>query len=68
MILTAYITIYINPKKGEHGGSLVERCTPEREVGVQNLPPPSCVLEQDTFLPESTGNIQEVVVAMSQHY
>ena len=23
--------------------------------GVRNLPPPCCVLEQDTLLPESTG-------------
>ena len=26
-----------------------------------NLPPPCCVLEQDTLLPESTGNSQEGV-------
>ena len=46
---------------GERGGSLVERRTPGREVGVRNLPPPCCVLEQDTLLPESTGNTQEAV-------
>ena len=39
----------------EHGGSVVECRAPEREVGVRNLPPPCCVLEQDTLLPESTG-------------
>ena len=46
---------------GEHGGSVVERQTPEREVGVRNLPPSCCVLKQDTLLPESTGNTQEAV-------
>ena len=51
---------------GECGGSVVERQTPEGEVGVRNLPPPFCVLEQDTLLPESTGNTQEVV-ALSRH-
>ena len=40
---------------GERGGSVVECRTPEREVGVRNLPPPCCVLEQDTLLPESTS-------------
>ena len=40
---------------GERGGSGVECRTPEREVGGSNLPPPCCVLEQDTLLPESTG-------------
>ena len=33
---------------------------------VLNQPLPCCVLEQDTFLPESTGNTQEVV-APSRH-
>ena len=33
---------------------------------VRNLPPPYCVLEQDTLLPESTGNTQEAV-APSRH-
>ena len=47
---------------GVRGGSVVERRTPEREVGVRNLPPPCCVHEQDTFLSESTGNTQEAVV------
>ena len=46
---------------------MVERRTPEREVGGSNLPPPFRVLEQDTLLPESTGNTQEAV-APSQHY
>ena len=46
---------------------MVERRTPSREVeGVRNLPPPSCVIEQDIQLPESTGNTQEVV-APSRH-
>ena len=35
-------------------------------LGVQNLPPPSCVLEEDTLLPESTGNTLEAV-ALSRH-
>ena len=46
---------------GERNGSVVERQTPEREVSVQNLPQLCCVLEQDTLLPESTGNTQEAV-------
>ena len=49
----------------ERGGSVVERQTPEREVGVQNIPPLCCVL--DTLLPERTGNTQEVE-APSRHY
>ena len=40
---------------------MVERQTPERKIGVRNLPPPCCVLEQDTILPENTGNTQEAV-------
>ena len=36
-------------------------CLCERSV-VRNLPLPCCVLEQDTLLPESTGNIQEAVL------
>ena len=40
---------------------MVERQTPEQRSRVQNLPPPCCVLEQDTLLPESTGNTQEAV-------
>ena len=40
---------------------MVERRTPELEVGVRNLPPPCCVLEQDTLLPKSTGYNQEAV-------
>ena len=43
------------------GCSVVERQTLEIEVGVRNLPPPCCVLEQNTLLPESTGNTQEAV-------
>ena len=46
---------------GERGGSVVERRTPEQEVRVRNLPPPCCVLEQDTFSPKSIGNTQEAV-------
>ena len=34
--------------------------------GVRNLPPPCCVLKQDTLLSEITGNTQEVV-APSRH-
>ena len=51
---------------GERCGSAKERRTPERGVGVRNLPPPCCVLEQDTLLTESTGNTQEAV-APSRH-
>ena len=54
------------PILGEGSGSVVEHRTQEREVGVRNLPPPCCVLEQDTVLPESTGNAQEAV-APSRH-
>ena len=35
----------------ECGGLVVESLPPEREVGVQNLPPSCCVLEQYTFTP-----------------
>ena len=38
--------------RGERGGSVVEG---SERLGVLNLPPPCCVLEQDTLLPESTG-------------
>ena len=31
---------------------MVEHQTPEREVGVRNLPPTCCVLEQDNLLPK----------------
>ena len=34
--------------------------------GIQNLPPPCFVIEQDTLLPESTGNTQEAS-APSRH-
>ena len=39
------------------------RCTLLRSErsGVRNLPPPCFVFEQDTLLPESTGNTQEAV-------
>ena len=50
----------------ERCGSVLERRTPEREVEARNLPPLCCVLEQDTLLPKSTGNTQEVV-APSRH-
>ena len=50
---------------GERGGSVVERRTPEREVGVESYLR-CCVLDQDTLLPESTGNTQEAV-APSRH-
>ena len=44
---------------------MVQRWTPEREVG--GLKPTSpCVLEQETLFPESTGNSQEAV-APSRH-
>ena len=45
----------------ECGDSVVERRAPARDVGVQNLPAPCCVLEQDTLLSKSTGNTQEAM-------
>ena len=33
----------------------ISRILESSESGVRNLPPPCCVLEQDTLLPESTG-------------
>ena len=42
--------------QGERGGSVVECRTPEREVGVRYLPPPCCVLEQDTYSPKVLVN------------
>ena len=49
--------VYSNgPGHIQDGGSavaVVECRTPEREVRGSNLPPPCCVLEQDTLLPES---------------
>ena len=46
----------------ECGGSLVVCRTPERKIRDSKpiLPPPCCVLEQDTLLPENTGNIQDM--------
>ena len=38
---------------------MVERLTPEQEVGGRNLPPSCCV--HDTLLPKSTDNTQEAV-------
>ena len=32
-----------------------------KRSGIRSLSPPCCVLEQDTLLPESTGNTQEAV-------
>ena len=36
---------------GGHVGLVVEPPTPECEIGIRYLPPPCCVLEQDTFTP-----------------
>ena len=47
--------------QGERGGSVVERRTPEREVGGSKPTPPCCVLEHVTLLPENTGNTQAAV-------
>ena len=57
------IMLHTNWIYWEGGGSVIEGRTLEQEVGVQNLPPLCCVLEQDTLLPESTGtcNTQEAV-------
>ena len=43
---------------GERGGSVVKHGTLDQSerLGVQNLPQPCCVLEQDTLFLESTGN------------
>ena len=50
----------------ELGGLVVERRTPEREVGVRYLPPPCCVLEQrHIYFPKSTGNNTQEAVALS---
>ena len=48
---------------GRRSGLVVERRTPEREVGVgSSLRLPCCILEQDTFTSEKkTGNNQEAV-------
>ena len=55
-LLTSYEqNLFSSDILGERGGSVVECRTPEREVGVRDLPLPCCVLEQDTLLPESTG-------------
>ena len=64
MILS--FTYICKTKVRERGGSVVERWTHEPEVGVRNLPLQCCVLEQDTLLPESTGNTQEAM-ALSRH-
>ena len=53
-------------KDGEHGGSVVERRTPEREVGGSKPTSTVFVLKQDTLFPESTSNTQEAV-APSRH-
>ena len=46
---------------------MIEGRTPEREVG--GSPPPSCVLEQDTFLPKVlTGTTQEAVASPRLDY
>ena len=45
---------------------MVERRTPEPDVGARNLPPPCYVLGQDTLLPESNRNSREAV-APSRH-
>ena len=37
---------------------MVEHRTPEQKIGVLNIPPPGCVLEQDTLLPENTTRKQ----------
>ena len=47
---------------------MVECLTPEREVGVPNLPPPCCVLEQDTLLPISTKFLNVKLVLLSDTY
>ena len=60
------ITAITDRQSWERCGSVVERWTPERHFGVRNLPLPCCVVEQDTLLPESTGNTQEAV-ALSRH-
>ena len=47
---------------------MIDRRTPEGISGFKTyLDPPCCVLEQDTLLPENTGNTQEAV-APSRHY
>ena len=53
-------------RSGEHGGSVVECLTPEREVGGSKPYSAVSCLEQDTLLSESTGNTQEAV-ALFRH-
>ena len=45
---------------------MVDSRTPEQEVRDLNLPPPCCVFEKDTLLPESTGDTPEAM-APSRH-
>ena len=48
-------------KSRERGGSVVEYGLWSERTGARNLPTSaSCILEQDTFLPKSTGNTQKV--------
>ena len=54
-------TIPLLHKSRERGGSVVEYGLWSERTGARNLPTSaSCILEQDTFLPESTGNTQKV--------
>ena len=63
-----HTTIFSLLSTRRRDGLVVERRTPEREVGVRfSLRSPCCILEQDTFTsPKSTGNTQ-VAVAPSRH-
>ena len=50
-------TIPLLHKSRERGGSVVEYGLWSERTGARNLPTSaSCILEQDTFLPKSTGN------------
>ena len=70
MSIIVFNCLYVDfiHKLGERCGAVVERRTPEREVGIRNLLSPCCDLEQDTLLPESTGNTQEVVAPFRHNW
>ena len=59
-------TIPLLHKSRERGGSVVEYGLWSERMGGSKPPSASCILEQDNFLPESTGNTKKVK-ALSRH-
>ena len=59
-------TIPLLHKSRERGGSVVEYGLWSERMGGSKPTSASCILEQDNFLPESTGNTQKVK-ALSRH-